>query len=147
MKHVDGVRVQLYQVLKHDPQQPLRQSIRISEYDNGGINEPRSSFNGSLGIRQVAVAPGTHVEVTVTLDKSFKLYSADGVWIEISSGSKIGSLELSDSGQCWWLDGQDAHFVGEHKFSFLTTWAQDSLKSLKRTDDLTMPGPDGESSP
>lgn len=134
MKHIDGVGARL--------QHP--DGTRVTEYQDSEDGDPPFTFKGSLGIRQVALYPNTHIEATITFDESFNLDSADGVWIEISSGSPVGDVNLSDTGQYWWLDRNSVDTIGEHKFSFITTWEGNDADSATALVPLTMPGPSSE---
>ena len=108
MKHIDGISIRLRQL----------DGTLVKEYENNVEGVPQLDFNGSLGTRQVGLREGTPIEVIVAIDTSFKLYSADGIRIEISSGSAIGDLSIGSSGQLWWLDGSHPSVSTEHKFSF-----------------------------
>lgn len=92
----------------------------VKEYDNGDGNKPHPDFKGAIGIRQIALSKGTGIEVTVVLDDNFKLYTADGVWVEIYSGSQIGSLRPDDRGQRWWISGNAGMMSGTYRFTYYT---------------------------
>ena len=112
MKHIDGISVSLR----------LLNEELIKEYDNGVEDEPHPNFDGSIATRQIAVREGTHVEAIITIDESFNLYTADGIWIEVYAGSLEGSLRAGELGQCWWVDARREGVSGSHKVSFWSTF-------------------------
>ena len=97
---------------------------RIKEYDNGIGNEHHPDFDGVIGTRQIAAIPGTTVEVVVELDEAFYLFSADGVLVEIHTGSPTAPLTMDDSGQCWWIKSARRSVSGTYTFSFYITFTE-----------------------
>lgn len=142
MKHLDVIAVSL--------RYPSGQ--RVKEFNNGGDDEPHPRFEGSIGTRQIAVDEGNEIEVMVELDETFDFYSADGISIEIYTGSPTAPLTIEESGQCWWLGdkayqrgrvrrAKRAVIVGTHTFSFYTVF-----HSSKSQTKVPFKAPEGNAS-
>ena len=114
MRHVDGIKVSLREA----------DGGIIKEYDNGIDNEPHPDFDGSIATRRIAARGDTCIELEIAFDDSFKLYTADGVWIEIYTGSPVSPMSSDEGGQCWWIHRRGSNFSGTYTFFYYIVFSK-----------------------
>lgn len=101
-------------------------------------------FYGSLGSRQVVVAPGSPVEVIVEFTPNFKLYSATGVGIIIAIGDKTAYYVRDDNCQVSWLNASQMNIRQRHRFTPFVVGEDHKASKPTRHVPLQMPRPNRE---